>query len=190
MSIPQIQIYQQSGSIGINGQRGQQSLQQPRASVNMRQVAPVLQISQPNGNLQIDQDKAWDALGLASNRTVMNRIYTQAENVALKGIARRMQDGERLGNLAKLNGNNPIPGMAKDWRETSIEYNIKAPASCLNVDVNYTQGNLSIDAQAGYVDRDVQVNAPINNYTRGQLDIYMLQRPSIDVIAPHIDSFA
>ena len=55
------------------------------------------------------------------------------------------------------------------------------PASCLNVDIRYTQDELTIDVEPGGVDFDVQVNRPVHRYERGKLDIYMQQWPSIDI---------
>ncbi|OMF35835.1 hypothetical protein BK133_10315 [Paenibacillus sp. FSL H8-0548] len=188
MSIPQIQIKQQMAQIGMSAERGKLKLEQPEASIKMKQVNAELQISHTDGRLEINQDKAWDALGLASPTTVMNRIYTQAKSIALNGIARRMQDGDRLGNIAQSQGNNPIPSMAKDWRDKKTNFNVSGPASYLNVHVNYSEGQLSIDSKEGYVDRTVEVNSPINRSTIGQLDIYMRQRASVEITPPQINT--
>ncbi|WP_270166224.1 DUF6470 family protein [Paenibacillus sp. SYP-B4298] len=179
MNIPQIQIRQEYGRIGINADNGTQEIEQPRPTVEMQQRSAKQTITRNRRGLEIDQERAWDALALGNNLKVMSKIYSMGKDIALKGIARRISEGKQLGDLTR--GGNAIADISKDWRERFPEFDFRGPASSLNVDLSYTQDELNIDVERGGVDIDVQVNRPVHRYERGKLDIYMQQWPSINI---------
>ncbi|WP_020619537.1 DUF6470 family protein [Paenibacillus daejeonensis] len=185
MNIPQIQISQQPALLGIDADLGKQDLQQPRPTLDLRQVRPELQIKQPRGKLEINQDRAWDALGLGNNLQTMSKIYSAAKDIALRGLAKIVENGNRMSAIHV--DSNPFAELASDWRKTFPEFDFRGPASFLNVDTRFTPGSLSIQATPGRVEVNAQVNAPIHNYTRGQLDIHMLQYPRVEITPPAID---
>ncbi|MCR2806735.1 DUF6470 family protein [Paenibacillus soyae] len=186
MQIPTLDIRLQHAKLSIDADPGIQDLQQPRASVNMRQVRPEQHFSTTRGTLEIDQEKAWDALALGNNLETMSKIYSQASNIALQGLGRIVEKGNQM--AAIHTGGKPIASMAKEWKRTFPEMDFRGPASIDNVDVYYTPGNLNIETTPGRVELDVRVNAPIHHYERGKLDIYMSQPPSVIITPPQIDS--
>jgi len=187
MAIGQIQIQQQPALIGINIKQAEQSIEQPQATIDMRQIPAKLSIDQPAGILEINQDKAWDALGLANNLEISSRIYSQATEIALQGVARRMQEGNQLGDIAHVKSN-PIPEMVKDWRDSGPLLPVVGMASIDNVDISYTPGKLDISVEQGGVDVHVTPNRPIHEYTPGKAEIYMQQYASVQITPPSIDT--
>ncbi|GLX70887.1 DUF6470 family protein [Paenibacillus glycanilyticus] len=187
MSIGQIQIHQQQALIGIQVRPAEQRIEQPQATMDMRQIPATLSIQQPMGVLEINQERAWDGLGLANNLEVMSRIYSQAKEIALQGISRRMQEGRQLGDIAHAKSN-PIPEMAKNWRKEGPELPVAGPASIDNVDVSYTPGQVQISVEQGGVDLRVTPNRPIHEYTPGKAEIYMRQYGSVQITPPSIDT--
>lgn len=187
MSVGQIQINQQPALIGIQVRPAVQRIEQPQATMDIRQVPAKLSIEQPMGILEVNQDRAWDALGLANNLKVSSRIYSQAKELALQGVARRMQEGRQLGDIAHAKSN-PIPDLSKDWRIEGLPMPVTGPASIDNVDVSFTPGRLQISVEQGGVDLRVTPNRPIHDYTPGKAEIYMRQYASVRITPPSIDT--
>lgn len=188
MTIGHIQIHQLPALIGIQTKPAQQHIEQPQATIDMRQIPAKLSIMQPRGVLEINQERAWDALGLANNLEVSSRIYSQAKEIALQGIVRRMREGRQLGDIAHVKSN-PIPSMAKDWRIEGPSMPVTGPASIDNVDVSFTPGKVQISVEQGGVDLNVTPNRPIHEYTPGKAEIYMRQYASVQITPPSIDTF-
>jgi hypothetical protein len=184
--IPQIKIHQEYAKLGINADIGTQHIEQPRATLEMQQIRPQLHIHQSLGHFEIDQDKAWDALALGGNLKTMSRIYSMASDIALQGLQRRVEEGNRMADLT-INSN-PFAEFAQNWRRTFSEHAIIAgPASYDNVDVEYIRGDFSIDVDPGRVDINARVNPPIHEYERGKLDLYMLQYNKVEFTPPVIN---
>lgn len=185
MEIPQIQIRQQNAVLYIDADIGKQYLEQPRASVEMKQVQPKQHFSTSRGQLEINQDRAWDALGFGNSLESMSKIYSMASNMALQGIARIVEKGDQMAAIHL--GGNPIAEMARDWQRTFPEFDFMGEASYDNIDLNYIPSELSIETTPGRVEMNVQVHRPIHQYERGKLDIYMSQYPKVEIIPPKID---
>ncbi len=185
MQIPTIQIRQSPGKIAIETTPAQLNLQQPGPTVDMKQIKPEQHFSTTPGNLEINQDKAWDALGFANNLEMMSRIYTKASDIALQGIARIVENGNRMAAIHL--GGNPIADMAWEWRHSFPEMDVQGPSSFDNVDLSYTPSKVNIDTTPGRVELNVQVNRPVAEYQRGNVNIYVSQFPNLEIIPPQID---
>lgn len=185
MEIPRIQLNIQNAKLSIDADIGKQRLEQPRPSVDMKQVRTEQQFRTTPGRLEINQDRVWDALALGNNLETMSKIYSMASDIALQGIARIVEKGDRMAAIHQKG--NPIAEMAKEWKRTFPEFDFRGEASFDNIDFYYTPSELSIETIPGRVDLHVQVNKPIHEYTRGNLDIYMSQYPKVEVIPPRID---
>lgn len=185
-SIPQIQIRQQYAKLGIEAGRGQQQLQQPRPGMEIETTPTRMEVTSRGPELRIDQSRAWDALGRGGNLEVMSRIYSQARQVAMEGIARIAQNGDRMAaihqsfdviaDIAQEQAFRPLPDM-----------NVVGYASFDNVDIHYTAHKPDIQWTDGQVDIRARVNPPIHQYERGKLDIYMIQYGKVDIIPPMLD---
>lgn len=186
MQIPHIEIRLQHAKLNIDADIGQQEIQQPNAEVQMEQTQPVLHISKTKSELEINQDRVWDALGLGNNLETMNKIYSMASDIALRGLARIVEKGNRMAEI-HIKGNNPIADDALEWKRTFPEFDFRGEASYLNVDIRYTPSELKIETTPGHYEYQVQVNRPIHHYERGKLDIYLSQYPKVDIIPPQIN---
>ncbi|MCD1260846.1 hypothetical protein B5M42_018755 [Paenibacillus athensensis] len=185
-SIPQIQIRQQPALLGIDADLGTQDIKQPRPTYEMENPAARLEIRQPRGDLEIDQSRAWDALGQGPILQAMNRIYSQAHNVAMQGIARIVENGNRLAAI-NIKGANPIADIAEQLQFEHPEFDYYGEASYDNVDITYTPHKPEIDVTPNKVNVNARVNPPEVNYNRGKLDIYMQQYPKVEISVPQID---
>lgn len=179
MNIPQIQITTQKAQISVTTEQARQEIEQPGPEVSMSQKSSKLELSRTRRGLEIDQERAWDALALGKNTKVMSKIYSMASDIAMRGIARRIEEGRQIGNL--LYQGNAFADIAKNWRQRFPEFDFRGEASPLNVNVSYTQDDLRINFERGSIQYDVQVNRPVQHYEAGRVNIYMQQWPSIEI---------
>jgi len=185
VSIPQIQIRQQFARLGIEADIGKQELEQPRATLEMETTPVKVEITYRNPDFRVDQSRAWDALGLGGILETMKRIREEARNVALQGIARIVENGNRMAAIHREK--NAIADIAREQSFAFHEFNYLGPASYDNVDVYITTYPPVIEFHGGGLEINVQVNPPVHRYHRGKLDIYMMQYPKVDIIPPQID---
>jgi hypothetical protein len=186
MQIPQIQIRTQNASIGINADPGMQEIEQPKATFEMHSTPAQLSIVSPPGELYIDQSKAWDALGLSNFLNVLPRISEAAKQIALEGIARIVENGNRMAAIQiKSNAFADIAESQALEYQPAIDY--LGEASYLNVSERYYAHKPEIDVIPGRVDINTHPNPPVISYQRGKLDIYPTQYAKVEIIPPQID---
>lgn len=184
--IPMIQITQQYAKIGFDADLGSYDIKQPRATLEITSTPATVDIYSPRGELNINQSKAWDALGVGGNLDWTLQIYTQSKNIALQGIARIVEDGNRM--AASIHSkSNPIADMAREHAYAElVPFELPSP-SYDHVDINYMPRKPEINVTVGKVNIDSHPNQPEINYTRGKFDSYMQQYNSIKIIPPEID---
>jgi len=187
MLIPQIHFKQTPARLGIDADLGTQDIKQPRAQYEMKTTRPKQDIQSPHGELEIDQSQAWDALGLGNILESLQRIYSQSKQLAIQAVAKKVQEGNRMA-ASSYTGENVIASLAKEsTTEGSNGVDFYGEASFLNVHERYTAHKPEINTTPGSVEINTQPSAPIINYNRGKLDIYMAQWHSIEFTPPQID---
>ncbi|PYI51178.1 DUF6470 family protein [Paenibacillus flagellatus] len=185
-SIPQIQISQQYARIGIDADLGRYEMKQPRPTFELEQPQATMEMRQPLGELEIDQSKAWDALGRANILVVMNRIYSQARDIALQGIAKIVEDGNRMAAINKTSAD-AIPELASDVTVSFPDFQYAGEAAFDNVDIQYTARKPEVRITPGQIKLNTHPNPPEVEYFRGKLDIYMQQYNKVEITPPAID---
>jgi hypothetical protein len=187
LRFPAIQIQQQYAKLGIDAELGRYDMRQPKASIEMRTTAPKLELESSPGNLSIDQSRAWDALARGGALQTMSRIYSDAQNAALQGIARIVDNGNRLAAIHR--GGNPIAEMAREAAFQSHSFSITGPASSGNVDIEYEPSPVRTEYISGTVDITVIPQRPEVEYIRGKVDIHMQQYGQVTITPPLIDLY-
>lgn len=185
LSIPSIQIRQYPAKLSIDADLGKQDMRQPRATFELQTEAPKVEIRQPRGDMDIDQTRAWDALGLGGVMEAFHRIASQARDVGLQGIARIVENGNRLAEIHL--DTNPIADIAEQLTFERFEFDYFGPAGYDNVDITYTANKPQITPVEGKVHLNTHPNRPEIDYIRGKLDIYMSQYPKVEITPPQID---
>jgi hypothetical protein len=186
LPIPSIKIYTEPAKLSIDGDLGQYDMKQPRPGFELEQPKAKMEIQSPRGDLEIDQSKAWDALGLANNLEVMSRIYSQAPNIALQGIAKIVEDGNKMGDLR--NRSNVIADLAQEVKVSFPEFDYVGEASYDNVDIHYTAHKAEINVTPSEIVLNAKVNNPQVEYKRGKLDIYVQNYGKIEITPPQVDT--
>ncbi|TMV47172.1 hypothetical protein FE783_23305 [Paenibacillus mesophilus] len=185
MDLPRIHYRLQHAKLHIDADLGKYDIQQPRPTFEMKRIDPKLDIRQPRGDLQVDASKAWDALAHGGNLEMMHRIYSSARNVAMDGIARIVENGNKLAAIHL--GGEPIADNAQEGLAGFPEMDYAGPASYDNVDITYTARKAEIEVTPGRIEFNTKVNNPIVEYNRGKMEIYMKQYPNVEMIPPQID---
>jgi hypothetical protein len=185
VSSSRIQILQQYARIGIDADPSKLEMRQPKALLEIRTERPRLDIESPKGQLSIDQSKAWDALALGGHLHTLNRIHGENKRITLESIGRIVQDGNRLAAIHLPT--HAIADLAEDRTSESVPWNIVGPAGVDNVDIRYAAMEPRFEAVRGKVNIDVRPNRPEIHFTRGKLDIHMLQYNKVEIIPPRMD---
>lgn len=186
MTFPTISIQRIDARIGMSTTPGSFEQRQPKANLQMETRPAQLMMHSPPGELTIDQSRAWDALGVGPHYEMMNRIYSESKNIALQGIARIVEDGNRM--AAIHTGENAIADIAQQIYFDSVPFDVRGPASFDNVDIQYIAHRPQIEVQEGQVNINIQASKPEFIYHSGKLDIYMQQYPRVEITPPKIDA--
>lgn len=186
-SIPQIRISQQYARMGIDADQGRYEMKQPRPSFELEQPKAKMEIRQPRGEMDIDQTKAWDALARTNILEVMQRIYSQARDVAMQGIAKIVEKGNRMANIDESKAD-AIAEIASEVTVSFPEMQYAGEASYDNVDIFYTAKKPEIEVTPGQIQLRTHPNPPEVEFYRGKLDIYMQQYNKVEITPPAIDT--
>ncbi|MBP1157804.1 MULTISPECIES: DUF6470 family protein [unclassified Paenibacillus] len=187
MQIPQIQIRQQNARLGIDADPGQLVIKQPKATIEMQAIHPKLHIDAEQGKLYIDNRRVQDALGNGPHLEVMNRIYSKCKEIVLQGIAKKVEDGNRMAMIHT--GEDAIVALALQSTQDLdfFEYMYVGDASFDNIDIRFEPGKFDIQVEEGRVDIHVQSNRPEVQYYPGKLDIYVSQYAQVEIIPPQMN---
>jgi hypothetical protein len=187
MKIPQLQINQAFGQISIRQDHGGVKIQQPKAKVNITTENPRVEIERSEGELTIDQSKAWAAYGLINPVELTRSIADQARSMAYQAMAKKAQDGDRMAAIHQ--STDVIAELAQEKFSQTHELRVAKAASYDNVDIFYTPDQLTFRPMKGSVNVQVQPQKPIIERVPSQVMIGMERYPSIQIswAGQHID---
>jgi hypothetical protein len=185
ITLPTIQIRQQSARIGMETERGMMEIEQPKSDLSIQTNPLQADIQYNDGTLEIDQSRAWDALAMGSVLRLNDRIYSQARDIALRGIAKIVENGNRM--AAIHNGGNPIADIAAEEAFSELGMVYPSEASIDNVDISYTANEPDIRIRPATVSIEFKAHAPQFKYHPSSVRVYLQQRNSLEFIPPQID---
>ena len=180
MKIPQIQIQTTRAELGLKIQQPKQQIQQPQAEMKIYQPAAELSIHTTEGQLYIDSSQARRDLGMVSSMEMTRNYAEKGKQAALAGVARRAREGEQLMSIEK--GGNAIYSIIDSKTgPQNIKMGIKFIPSGDSVRTTYTPATIDIQVQKNEPKIDVQINKPVHRYTPGNVNIDLIQTPSIQI---------
>ncbi len=185
VNMPQIEIKQTFAKIGINKELSKLDIKQPKADIKTDQEFSKIEVDITQPKIEIDQSAAFKALGKVPTIELTKIISDNYVNTGLKAINKIAEKGEHFQKIHLYN--DPIVEHAKHDSVDFTAYDYVGRASCDNVVIDVTPGELSMNWSGGTVNIDVQVNKPELKYFRGYVDIYVQQKNSIEIIPPKID---
>ena len=180
MYIPQIQIQTTDARLGLNIEKGQQKIEQPRATQHIEQPAAVIDIETTTGIMKIDSSQARRDVGMIGPLESTKNFAAAGRQKAMQGIARRVSEGNQMMDIA--NNQNVIASISrKNTSPSKKPIGIEFIPSIGSVKLDYTPAKVDINIQTNKPKIDVSVNKPIHNYTAGDLSGYMLRKSSIEI---------
>lgn len=184
---PRLQIRQTYAAIGIQTQRGSFEIRQPHARVNPKTEPAKLTIDREPARLDINADKAWDALAQGPSLQTFLRIYAGGRQAILEQIAEIAQKGDRMAAIHIPH--DPFAEAAIEWsRPIRIAEAVAGAPHYDNVDVTFTPEQLSMSFRPAQVIFDPVTFKPEIQYQRGHVNIYLRQRNSIEIRVVGLDA--
>lgn len=164
----------------IHQQKADLSIRQPKAEMTIRRIP---------GKLDIDQSEAFAEEHLKSIKQLIADYAKRGRQAVMKGIARRVEDGNRFMRIE--DGGHPIAELARlHSSDPPLRFNIGwMPKSAFSVKIHYHPGKLMIHWKTHSPQIHVKTHSPDIGYVPGNVNVYMRQRPSLDirVVGLHYD---
>lgn len=182
---PIVQIRQTPALLGMETIKSSWSITQPKADLQIETTPGQWSMDKSFPEMTIDQSQAQAAYTGGSYSEMTQRLYSGIEQLWLQGIAKRMEQGERMMNFHKP-GNSIAEVIGEDWRPISYP-EIRGPASFDNVDIHIEVIPVEMEYHLGNVNIQVDTHKPEVKYTPASLEIYLRQRASLSFIPPEID---
>jgi hypothetical protein len=182
MRIPQIQIQTTDIQMNYHTSKPVQRIEQSQATININQPAAIIEINTTNPQMDVDMSQFWRDVGKQSTGETIREHAQKAQQERLQGISRRVGEGRQM-MLGAGKGQNTMQSIAiqnhgpKRPGPIGLDFipsynSIKVSIQPGTTDVNITQQNPKID---------VQVKKPIHDYTPGEVNGTMVQRPNIEI---------
>lgn len=181
MKIPQLQLTITDAQIGLTIPKAQQEMEQPPADLQIEQPAAELTISTKEGFLEMDATQFWSDLGFRSIPELVKAFAQKGHQDVQEGIARRAREGGQLANIA--NGGNPLAEISKSKnRNLDIKpLGITFIPSYQSIKLHYNPADVQVDVKRNDPVIDVNINKPIYKYTPGNVQVDLLQQPSVKI---------
>jgi hypothetical protein len=184
---PRLEIRQTFAAIGIQTEPGFFQIRQHRPMVNPKTEPSRLEIHRDPARLEIDADKAWDALAQGPHLATMLRIYAQGREAILEQIAEIVQKGDRMAAIHIPQ--DPVGEMATEWhRPIRIADAVAGPANYDNVDIRFIPDQLSFSYQPAQVTFDPLTAKPEIQYHPGKVNIYLRQKNHLEIRVVGLDA--
>lgn len=180
MNIPRIQIQQGYSQIGLQTTKGQQSIEQPRPSLNMNQRSGVLEMERTMPSLIIDSTKAWSALGKARIEEMTDRIAQSSLQISMQNIAEIARDGDRM--MAIQQGGNVFAEIAREnVFKDRPRVEVMGEPGYDNVDITFILGQVNTTYIPGGVTFNPETHKPVIDYQPGKVNTYLIQKNYINI---------
>jgi hypothetical protein len=177
--VSQFQITQTFGQISIQQDHGGVRIQQPEAKMEINTKNPLISMDRAKGKLEIDQSKAWSALGIMNPLKLNSKLHSQIRGKFNQTIAEIAQAGDRLAAIHK--STNVISELAKESTRKSYKLDYTGEASNSNVDISFTSDKLNINLIEGTVTIHIEAQQPLIERVPAKTLIGMERYPAINI---------
>ncbi|WP_408955665.1 DUF6470 family protein [Natroniella sp. ANB-PHB2] len=184
MRIPQLNISQRSGQIGVNKITGSFQMDAQLSEMNVTydnprpfQVVGDVEIDNPSAIVEIDRSSFLEDLGIRKFNSYLNFLEEQAHQKVSQGIDQIVQEGERLARIE--NQGDPIAQIARekfDGDRVEIRYNVSSPA-----DINITREDLNVDVNQARIRVDLNFSYPQVEARGDKYEVYLAEEPELSI---------
>ncbi|MFJ7970422.1 DUF6470 family protein [Psychrobacillus sp. NPDC096389] len=180
MNFLQLQIRTTDAELGLNIEKPNQVIRQPKATQHIEQPAAIVEMHTTRGVVEIDSTQARRDVGMISPLESASKYASTGRQKVMQGIARRASEGRQMMDIA--HNSDAIASIAKkNTFPTPAKLGIDFIPSIGSVKLDYTQAKVNINVQTQNPKISAQVNKPIHEYTPGNVSGHMLQNPSIEI---------
>jgi len=180
LNIPQIQIRTTDAKLGLNIEKGQQTIRQPKATQQIEQPAAIVDIRTTDGEMRIDSSQARRDIGMIGPLESSANFAAEGRQKAMQGMARRVSEGNQMMDIAH-NPNAIVSIAKKNTFPNKKALGIDFIPSIGSVKLDYTPAKVDINVQTQKATISAQINKPIHEYKQGQVSGFMLQKSSIEI---------
>ncbi len=185
----QLKINQYFGRIGINHVPSQLEISCQRAAMEIQQELGQIELKRVPPAVKIDLKEAFGDLGMRKPDQAAQKATQDAWRTYYRGLARVVQEGDRLSRIER--GGHPLIDILRENFNQQKELNVTA-APKARPKIEMVGGELYYHYHPGGVSIEVQPQPPEIRYHPGKVDIYLLQKPrlEIEVIGVNVDGWA
>ncbi|USG65329.1 DUF6470 family protein [Brevibacillus ruminantium] len=182
MQLPHIRMQSGFVQLGLNIRKPVQEIEQPKAELNLRQEAAVLNIQQGKLELSIDASQARSNIGLMTSMQFSDSNASFGRSQLMEAIEQISYEGDAMMRIES--GANVIADLAMD-RGILLRNGFTPPAASYDegVDVDIKQKPVVINVERGGMRMDPVIKAPVHKYTPGKVEPYILKWPYLHLEA-------
>lgn len=173
----QIRINSNPTQLAYNIQNAQLNLQTTPSKVMIKTVPPSLEISQPRGELMIDNTPFYYSIGLKNISDFAQDNAAHARQALINTIARTVAEGNRLAQIS-----NPSNAIAENATQATISKPVEITWAHLAApNIQYKANPAQIEVSRGKVNYNSQPGTVNGDYQPGKVAIRVMQYPSIEL---------
>jgi|GEM_PF-5722886 len=175
-----------AGRIGIDYGLGHYEIKSKPADLEISTTPSQMNSTLRFPVMSIDMSSANDALYGGKIGDLLKRINSQLPNQVQERISGMVDKWEAIGDIR--DPGNPIPRLAKKaMSESPPKPDIYGPPSSDNIDISFDLTEPNVQIVPGEADVRAKMNKPDISYYRGQLNIYLQTKPTIDFDVTRMD---
>lgn len=176
----QIQIATRPILLDYSMQNARLDLQTTRPVLNMETIPAKVEISQPRGQLTIDQTPCRYSIGL-KNMTDFGRDNAAfSRQAAAEGVARIVREGYQMARIEVKNNNAIADIAAANMLSEAPDITLAHIAS---PEIRYEARPVQFNPVAGKVNYSFQPGTVQGDYQPGSVDIRVIQYPEVEISA-------
>ncbi|WP_067922440.1 DUF6470 family protein [Alicyclobacillus shizuokensis] len=185
--IPQIQIQQVFGQIGIRYSPAHWEIHTRQADLTIDAPAAELTIHTIPGRLDIDQTEAFADEGLRTPLEFSKHQAALARQAAAQGVADTADWGQRFLHIEQ---GDPLPQWVMRYRDHQRQFAPQLVPRPFSVKIHYQPGHVDIKAHVQPV-RVSAVTHPVEvEFQPGSVHTYLARAPQLRVISPPMAALA
>ncbi|WP_127568949.1 DUF6470 family protein [Paenibacillus xylaniclasticus] len=175
-----LSIRQTNAAIGIQTEPSRQIMESPSGEQSIETQNGAMEFEYSDSKLSIDSSEAWHGLGKGPNLEWSSGIYSQMQSIFLQHLAKKVEEGQRMADIT--NPRSAFADLAMDalFRENPVDYQVGTPGYD-NVKLDYEAGSVQTTIEPTTVQINYIPHRPNIEVQRGNLEIYLRQKNTIEI---------
>lgn len=176
----QLQINQTWAQIGIKSTPGTLQVQNPGYTLDMSVTQPQIRVEATLPQITIDQSQCFAEAGRKGLTAFSADMVSYAKSAMLGSIARIAEQGNEMAALPNAVNVIAEQGYSNAYDQFEKEFGmVTIPTS--RPKIGLKEGTVDIQVTPGEVVNNTTLQKTSLQYTKGAVEVYLKQRPSIDV---------